>query len=98
MVFEMLSDPSTQVEKQEDTETVQQEPAKVILFNDEVHTFDEVITQIIKATRCDQAKAEALTWEVHSTGRAIVFNGELTKCIEVSSVLEEIDLMTQIEF
>jgi ATP-dependent Clp protease adaptor protein ClpS len=91
-------DPSIQRDAQDDTETVHQEPAKVVLFNDEVHTFEEVITQIIKATRCDQAKAEALTWEVHSTGRAIVFDGELARCMEVSSILEEIDLMTQIEF
>ncbi|MBI5477156.1 MAG: ATP-dependent Clp protease adaptor ClpS [Ignavibacteriales bacterium] len=73
------------------------EPAKVVLFNDEEHTFDEVIIQIIRATGCDLSKAEALTWEVHHTGKAIVFIGELFKCTQVSSVLEEIELMTQIE-
>ncbi len=72
-------------------------PARVILFNDEVHTFEEVINQIIKATGCETAKAEALTWEVHHTGKATVFEGEVTRCVQVSSVLEEIDLMTQIE-
>jgi ATP-dependent Clp protease adaptor protein ClpS len=73
------------------------EPAKVVLFNDEVHTFDEVISQIIKAVRCSRDKAEALTWEVHNTGRSVVFTGEMMRCVEVSSVLEEILLMTQIE-
>ena len=73
------------------------EPAKVILFNDEVHTFEEVITQIIKAIRCAREKAEALTWEVHNTGRAIVYTGEMLRCVEVSAVLEEIQLMTHIE-
>ena len=84
-------------EQDEDVEVVIQEPAKVILFNDEVHTFEEVIGQIIKATGCDSGRAEALTWEVHSTGKAMVFEGEMTKCVEVSGVLEEIDLTTQIE-
>jgi ATP-dependent Clp protease adapter protein ClpS len=74
-----------------------QEPAKVILFNDDVHTFDEVIGQLIKATGCTQEKAESLAWEVHTTGRAVVYAGTLTKCVEVSSILEEIQLMTQIE-
>jgi len=74
-----------------------QYPSKVILFNDEVHTFEEVINQIIKATGCDTAKAEALTWEVHDSGKAMVFEGEVTRCVQVSAVLEEIDLMTQIE-
>jgi len=73
------------------------EPAKVILFNDEVHTFEEVIFQIIKATGCAQTKAEALTWEVHHDGKAVVFQGEVVKCMRVSSVLEEIELSTQIE-
>jgi ATP-dependent Clp protease adapter protein ClpS len=72
-------------------------PAKVILFNDEVHTFDEVIAQIIKAIGCSFDKAEALTWEVHLRGKAIVFSGEMSECLKVSSVLEEIALHTQIE-
>jgi ATP-dependent Clp protease adaptor protein ClpS len=74
-----------------------QEPAKVILFNDDVHTFDEVIAQLIKATLCSSQKAESLAWEVHNNGRAVVFDGELVRCMEVSSILEEIHLMTQVE-
>jgi ATP-dependent Clp protease adapter protein ClpS len=74
-----------------------QEPAKVILFNDELHTFDEVIGQIIKAIRCAREKAETLTWEVHHTGKAVVYTGEIARCVEVSGILEEIQLMTQIE-
>jgi ATP-dependent Clp protease adaptor protein ClpS len=80
-----------------DEDVAQQEPAKVILFNDDVHTFDEVITQLIKATRCAQEKAEALAWEVHTRGKAMVFTGEMMRCVQVSSILEEIQLMTQIE-
>ena len=89
--------PVIEREEEKDTDVVTQEPAKVLLFNDEVHTFDEVIGQIIKATGCDIAKAESLTWEVHTRGKAIVYTGEMTRCIEVSGVLEEIELMTQIE-
>jgi ATP-dependent Clp protease adaptor protein ClpS len=89
------SDPAGEALLEE--EVIIAHPAKVILFNDEVHSFDEVITQIIKATRCAREKAEALTWEVHTTGRAIVYSGEMTRCIEVSSILEEIQLSTHIE-
>lgn len=86
-----------QVEEEQDISVGTQEPAKVILFNDEVHTFDEVIEQIIKATGCDYARAEALTWQVHNNGKAAVFEGEMSRCVQVSHVLEEIALMTQIE-
>jgi ATP-dependent Clp protease adaptor protein ClpS len=90
--------PANPLEQPEETEeVVTQEPAKVVLFNDEVHTFDEVILQLMKAVRCTQARAEALAWEVHNNGKAIVYAGELVRCMEVSHVLEEIKLMTQIE-
>ncbi|MBI3111930.1 MAG: ATP-dependent Clp protease adaptor ClpS, partial [Ignavibacteriales bacterium] len=47
--------------------------------------------------RCDTTKAEALTWEVHNSGKANVFEGPMDECIQVSAVLEEIALHTQIE-
>jgi len=72
--------------------------ARVILFNDEWHTFDQVITQIAKATRCDFKKAEKLTWQVHSEGKSMVYEGEISKCLIVSHILESIDLGTQIEY
>jgi ATP-dependent Clp protease adaptor protein ClpS len=82
---------------EDEADVLTQEPAKVILFNDELHTFDEVIDQLIKAIRCDHARAEALAWQVHSTGKAAVFEGTMPECIKVSAVLEEISLHTQIE-
>lgn len=69
---------------------------KVILYNDDWHTFDEVINQIIKATNYSFEKARDLTFEVHVKGKAIVFYGPLPECLKVSSVLEEIELHTQI--
>ena len=93
----MEETPLHESDQEQDLDVDVQLPARVILFNDEVHTFEEVITQIIKATGCDVAKAEALTWEVHNAGKAVVYEGEMTKCVQVSHVLEEIELMTQIE-
>lgn len=70
---------------------------RVVLFNDEVHSFDEVIFQIILAVRCSRLKAEELTTEVHHRGRAIVFTGPIERCLKVSAVLEEIALRTEIQ-
>jgi ATP-dependent Clp protease adaptor protein ClpS len=72
-------------------------PATVILFNDNIHTFEEVITQLIKAIRCSSEQAEAFAWEVHTRGKASVYTGEMAECLRVSHVLEEIGLHTQIE-
>lgn len=91
----MALTPQEQKDELEEVETL--EPAKVILFNDDVHSFDEVITQIIKAIKCTQSRAESLAWEAHKNGKTVVFAGEFFRCMEVSQVLEEIQLMTQIE-
>ncbi len=73
-------------------------PAKVILYNDEVHTFDEVIFQLMKATGCSMGEGERLAFEVDTRGLACVFEGEMTDCLRVSSVLEEISLHTEVKF
>jgi ATP-dependent Clp protease adaptor protein ClpS len=84
-------------ERASDSDVLVQPPARVILFNDEVHTFEEVIGQLIKALRCGSSEAEGLTWEVHNSGKAAVFEGPMDECVKVSGVLEEIALHTQIE-
>lgn len=87
-----------------DTETLLAEetdlllPAKVILYNDDDHTFDEVIFQLMKATGCSMSQGEQLAFEVDSYGLACVFEGEMTDCLRVSSVLEEISLHTEVKF
>lgn len=70
---------------------------RVILFNDEDHDFNEVVHQVIKAIRCNLSKAREITYKAHSTGSSIVFSGDFAACLRVSSILEEIDLLTQIE-
>lgn len=70
--------------------------SRVLLFNDDWHTFDEVIAQLIIATQCAFEKARDLAFEVHVKGKAIVYNGSMKDCLKVSSVLEEIALHTQI--
>jgi len=69
---------------------------KVILYNDDHHTFDEVIAQLIKAINCTFEQARAFAFEVHVKGKALVYSGSMESCLKVSSILEEIALNTQI--
>lgn len=69
---------------------------RVVLYNDDWHTFEEVIVQLIKAVSCNFEQARSYAFEVHVKGKAIVFNGAMKDCLKVSSVLEEIALNTQI--
>lgn len=89
--------PETEVAVEEEEEERLDEPWRVILYNDEIHTFDEVINQLIKATGCSSGKAEELAWKVHTEGKAMVFEGSFEECFRVQAVLREIQLVTEIE-
>ncbi len=84
------------IQPEEETDVGVSIPYKVLLFNDDIHTFDEVISQLIKAVECSYEEARAFAFEAHVKGKAIVFNGELSLCLKITSILEEIALHTQI--
>ena len=80
----------------DETDTIVAIPIKVYLFNDNFHTFDEVIGQVCKAIACSEERAEKVAWEVHTRGKSLVYGGDISECLRVSSVLEEIGLHTQV--
>lgn len=71
--------------------------AKAILFNDDVHTFDEVACQLMRAVRCSYERGMALANLVHNTGSAVVYSGHIERCEAVVMVLEEIRLRAVVE-
>jgi len=89
--------PEVEEVEQEEEDEGTDEPWFVILFNDEVHTFEEVIGQLVKATGCSRSEAEDMAWTVHNEGKATVYEGTFEECFEVQSVLKEIQLVTEIQ-
>lgn len=83
-------------EKAEEDEALDT-PWRLILYDDDIHTFDEVINQLIKALGCSKPKAEELTFKVHNEGKATVFEGTFEECLKRNSVLQEIQLVTEIK-
>lgn len=81
---------------EENSDTIIGLPFQVLLYNDDWHTFEEVIVQLQKAIKCSFETARGYAFTVHTRGQAIVFKGELSNCLKVSSILEEISLHTQI--
>lgn len=84
-------------ESREKTSQVVIEPWNVILLNDDWHTFEEVIIQLIKATGCSIEKAQEITWNVHTEGEAVCYSGPKERCEHVASILEEIDLAVKLQ-
>ena len=91
-----LENPSPELTPEIDESTEIDSAYRVFLFNDDIHTFDEVINQLIKAINCSIGQAKAYAFEVHVKGKAMVFSGSMIDCLKVSSILEEIALHTQI--
>ncbi len=87
----------TETETEEKVEESIQSPWRLILYDDDIHTFDEVIEQLMKATGCGLSRAEEITWKVHNEGKAIVHEGEFEECLRIDSVLKEIQLVTEIK-
>ena len=80
-----------------DVDNLLGKPYKCILFNDEHHSMDEVVSQLMKATGCSPQRATAIMIEAHTAGRAICAEGHRERCEYVSAVLEEIQLGTKVE-
>ncbi len=74
-----------------------QRPWQVILFNDDWHTFDQVILQVQKATGCSLEDATLITLKAHTDGQAVCFSGPLERCEIVAGKLQEIKLNVRIE-
>ena len=81
----------------EDRTTSGSEGGQVFLFNCECHTFDEVISQLLKAVPgMTRPLAEELAWRVHTTGLAEVYRGGASDCDRVARILGETGLIVQV--
>ena len=73
------------------------EGSKVFLFNCECHSFEEVITQLLKAVPgMTRGLAEDLAWRVHTQGLAEVYRCGASECERVAKVLGETGLIVQV--
>jgi ATP-dependent Clp protease adaptor protein ClpS len=81
----------------EDRTTRGGEGSQVFLFNCECHTFEEVISQLLKAVPgMTRPLAEELAWRVHTTGLAEVYRGGASDCDRVARILGETGLIVQV--
>jgi ATP-dependent Clp protease adapter protein ClpS len=83
-------------ETEEEVEESIDTPWRLFLFDDDIHTFDEVIEQIMKAKGCNYSTAQDLTFQVHNSGKAMIHEGEFIDCLKMEGVLKEIQLVTEI--
>jgi ATP-dependent Clp protease adaptor protein ClpS len=69
----------------------------LILYNDDVNSFDHVIETLIKICRHDPIQAEQCTYLIHYTGKCAVKEGPYTKLEPMCTAILERGITACIE-
>ena len=80
----------------EDILTKSVEKHEIILFNDDVNTFQYVIETLVKVCKHTYQQAEQCAYIVHFSGKCVVKTGSLEKLIPVCTALLEAGLSAEI--
>ena len=70
---------------------------KLILWNDEVNTFDHVINCLIKYLDYSEPQAEKIAWTVHTKGKCAILEGTFTEVEVYRKILQQEGLTVTIE-
>lgn len=90
-------------EVQEETLTLEEVLAalkpnhQLILWNDEINTFDHVIFCLTKYLDYTDAQAEKIAWVVHTDGKCVVLEGSFTELEVYRKILQQEGLTVTIE-
>jgi ATP-dependent Clp protease adaptor protein ClpS len=69
----------------------------LIVFNDDVNTFDHVISSLIKVCKHELEQAEQCTWIIHHSGKCQVKRGAFDKLEPMCTALLEKGLSAEIQ-
>lgn len=80
----------------EAVETVVTETYSIVLFNDDVNSFDWVIQSLIEVCEHTATQAEQCAWIVHHKGKYIVKSGEKRDMIDRCLALMDRGLTSEV--
>jgi ATP-dependent Clp protease adapter protein ClpS len=70
---------------------------RVIIYNDNRHNFDEVVTWLKDNAGCDSEFAIKICHVCQDQGRAVCFLGEKSACLEVTDALRKLGLQVEVD-
>jgi len=73
------------------------EQKDLMVYNDDVNTFDHVINTLIKVCKHSAEQAEQCTWIIHYKGKCQVKNGSEILLIPICKVLQAQGLSATLE-
>ncbi|TXC76979.1 ATP-dependent Clp protease adaptor ClpS [Luteibaculum oceani] len=74
----------------------EQKEHQLILFNDDVNTFDHVIDCLVDVCKHDPIQAEQCAYIVHYRGKCVVKEGELEEMVQMCTSLLNRDLSAEV--
>ena len=86
----------TELESKEKVSTISTLNKELVLFNDDVHTFDFVIEALIKVCRHTEEQAEQSAYIVHFNGKCSVKKGPESKLKPMKQALIDRDLRAKL--
>ena len=90
-------DTETNVLEQEETLVIEQKEKSIVVYNDDVNTFDFVIESLIKYCNHSHEQAMQCTYLVHYKGECAVKNGSLKSLKPICEALLENGITARIE-
>lgn len=70
---------------------------RLILWNDEVNTFDHVINCLMRHLQYSETQAEQIAWKVHTEGKCAVLEGSFTEMEVYRKILKSEGLTVSVE-
>lgn len=88
----------TEIQEQEDVLVVEQKQRALVVYNDDVNTFDFVIETLVKY--CDHEPEQAIqcTYLIHYKGQCAVKNGSYKQLKPICEAILEKGLTAKIEY
>lgn len=81
----------------EDLDVLEDHGCALVLYNDDVHTFDYVIKALVDICRHSVEQAEQCAILVHCTGSCVVKQGSYSNLLPMHSALLDKELTTEIK-
>ena len=90
-------DPNIKPKEIEDISILESREHEIILYNDDVNTFDHVIECLVKICEHTYIQAEQCAWLVHNRGKCNVKSGKLTILRKMQNALTQNGLSAEVE-
>jgi ATP-dependent Clp protease adaptor protein ClpS len=70
---------------------------RLILWNDEVNSFDHVIYCLMKYLDYSESQSEKIAWKVHNEGKCAILEGSFTEMEVYRKILQQEGLTVSVE-